>query len=281
MSTVLLAVGVLSLAVDAGSAEITLRPGMPTGNGCTFNFLFVGSDGQRYMGTAGHCMLDENGREIVWPAEGAPEWRDEVGFYSGSSSEGVLLGERAYAIWNERALAAGPPDDTLPMPADFGLIRLAPTVAAEPAVCHFGGPTGVNDDVAPGVSVGRAFGTGEGIGMLQELGLWLLPGRPVLLHDLTDPRFARMKAPRLERRLGNAGPRRARPSDRQPLRPRRSGYLRAHASVATDASRGAGERFARNRSLPPDRAGSSFDRTDRARRMRLIPAAVRSKSGTT
>ena len=38
---------------------------------CTFNFLFQGSDGRRYIGTAGHCILGESpiggdvGEEVV------------------------------------------------------------------------------------------------------------------------------------------------------------------------------------------------------------------------
>src|SRR5438046_10082670 len=40
-----------------------VRPGatVRTDKGqCTFNFLFTGSDGRRYIGTAGHCILGDS-----------------------------------------------------------------------------------------------------------------------------------------------------------------------------------------------------------------------------
>ncbi|HSH23664.1 MAG TPA: hypothetical protein VK975_06355, partial [Acidimicrobiales bacterium] len=47
--------------VDVGLGSCSgLRPGsrVVTDNGsCTLNFVFTGSDGERYMGTAGHCIL--------------------------------------------------------------------------------------------------------------------------------------------------------------------------------------------------------------------------------
>ncbi|HVF54440.1 MAG TPA: trypsin-like serine protease [Actinomycetota bacterium] len=93
---------------------------------CTFNFLFTGSDGHRYMGTAGHCILgdsqfvEEIGEETWAPGSG-PVAMD---------GDGNRIGEFAYAI--------------LFTPKDFALIRLDPGVEADPQMCHFGGPTGTN-----------------------------------------------------------------------------------------------------------------------------------------
>ncbi len=93
---------------------------------CTFNFLFTGSDGHRYMGTAGHCILGESQfveeiGEQTWAPGTGPVARD---------GEGRRIGEFAYAVLQD--------------PKDFALIRLDAGVAANPQMCHFGGPTGVS-----------------------------------------------------------------------------------------------------------------------------------------
>jgi hypothetical protein len=114
-----------------------VRPGAPvtTDSGlCSLNFMFQGSDGDRYMGTAGHCvLLDETtgpldfgnlpAKEEVYPRGAGPEARD---------AGGARIGEFAYAI--------------LADPKDFALIRLDKGVSANPQMCHFGGPTGINAD---------------------------------------------------------------------------------------------------------------------------------------
>lgn len=99
---------------------------------CTFNFLFDGADGRRYIGTAGHCILGEGvlggqdaGEESWAPGDG-PEARD---------ANGERIGEFAYAILSD--------------PKDFALIRLDAGVESNPAMCHFGGPNGTNDSNPP------------------------------------------------------------------------------------------------------------------------------------
>src|SRR5467141_1721949 len=92
---------------------------------CTLNFLFVGSDGGRYIGTAGHCILGTspfggNAGEIVWATGMAPVARD---------GSGNRIGEFIYAILQD--------------PKDFALILLDPQVQASASMCHFGGPTAV------------------------------------------------------------------------------------------------------------------------------------------
>src|SRR5213083_3326897 len=95
---------------------------------CTLNFLFQGSDGSRYIGTAGHCILGTSPiggdvGEMAWAPGTGPVARD---------ADGNPIGEFAYAILQD--------------PKDFSLIRLDPLVEASAAMCHFGGPTAVNDD---------------------------------------------------------------------------------------------------------------------------------------
>ena len=95
---------------------------------CSWNFLFKGSDGRRYMGTAGHCFdlsAFENG-EKVWPRKG-PWFKGQI------DGEMVRVGEGAYAV-NESQ-------------RDFGLVRLDKKAPASPSMCHFGGPSG--DAVEP------------------------------------------------------------------------------------------------------------------------------------
>jgi hypothetical protein len=129
---------------------------------CTFNFLFTGSDGRRYMGTAGHCILGDSptggdaGEESWAPGEG-PEARD---------GEGNRIGEFAYAILED--------------PKDFALVRLDEEVAANPAMCHFGGPTAINADQGSDPVVLHHFGQGLAIGSV-------LPARSALALGMPNP----------------------------------------------------------------------------------------------
>jgi hypothetical protein len=123
---------------------------------CTFNFLFLGSDGRRYIGTAGHCILPSDGEQSWAPGTG-PEARD---------GNGQRVGEFAYAILQD--------------PKDFSLIRLDAGVPASPQMCHFGGPTGVNDDQPPGNVTLNHFGQGIGVGTV-------LPARSAIALGMPDP----------------------------------------------------------------------------------------------
>ena len=131
---------------------------------CTLNFLFQGSDGSRYIGTAGHCILGTSPfggdvGEMAWAPGSGPVARD---------ADGNPIGEFAYAILQD--------------PKDFSLIRLDPLVEANPAMCHFGGPTAVNDD-NPGLTelvVLNWFGNGILVGTL-------LPARSALAAGMPDP----------------------------------------------------------------------------------------------
>lgn len=131
---------------------------------CTFNFLFQGSDGRRYIGTAGHCILGESPTggdvgEMSWAPGTGPVARDAAG---------NRIGEFAYAILQD--------------PKDFALIGLDPNVEANAGMCHFGGPSGVNDD-RPGITqpvVLNYFGEGIGLGTL-------LPARSALAAGMPHP----------------------------------------------------------------------------------------------
>src|SRR6266513_5891169 len=131
---------------------------------CTLNFLFQGSDGSRYIGTAGHCILGTSPfggdvGEMSWAPGTGPVARD---------SAGNPIGEFAYAILQD--------------PKDFSLIRLDPLVEASAAMCHFGGPTAVNDD-RPGLTelvVLNWFGNGVGVGAV-------LPARSAVAAGMPSP----------------------------------------------------------------------------------------------
>ena len=114
---------------------------------CTLNFLFVTPDGERYIGTAGHCILGEGAvagdraGEKMWPKGQGPVAKDPAG---------KRFGEFAYAVLQD--------------PKDFGLIRLDSGVEASPEMCDFGGPSGINDDISGDPTVLHYFGNGVGIG---------------------------------------------------------------------------------------------------------------------
>lgn len=99
------------------------------------NFLFKGSDGRRYIGTAGHCVLGREGRERSWRK--GPVAKDV---------SGKVIGRFAYAVFDD--------------PKDFALIRLRRRVKASPQMCHFGGPTGINSDRTPAITRLQHYGKG-------------------------------------------------------------------------------------------------------------------------
>lgn len=120
-----------------------VRPGAHVqtskGTGGTLNFLFRGSDGHHYVGTAGHLLADEETH--VWRKNGP----------SATIDDGTVIGRAVFA-WNYNS------ED-----ADFALIKLARGVKFDPAMCHWGGPTGVNKDISHRPTVLRHYGAGMGI----------------------------------------------------------------------------------------------------------------------
>ena len=151
-----------------------VRPGAildADGGKCTANFLFQGSDGARYIGTAGHCTLEARG-EIVYRAGTGPEVHD---------AEGERIGEIAYAILEGKR--------------DFSLVRLDPGVKAKAQMCFFGGPTGIYKEFSPDPVTLTFFGNGTGIGNVGAINQPLVPARTGMAADTTDPDIVYAVAP--------------------------------------------------------------------------------------
>ena len=62
----------------------------------------------------------------------------------------------------------------------MALIRVDPGVPVNPQMCHFGGPTGINEDRGSATTTLQYFGNGLGIGSL-------LPARSALALGTPDP----------------------------------------------------------------------------------------------
>lgn len=164
----------------ASTATATLHPGSlfmfedptplrPAFKGyCTLNFLFSGSDGSMYMGTAGHCQPEAhtNPEDAYSPTNSDRSWPAGQGPVA-MDTHGNRIGEFAYYIQNapETAFSAinGPGNRRLPV-GDFALIRLDANVGASPSVCHFGGPWGVFTDTPSRPLEMRMYGNGYGLG---------------------------------------------------------------------------------------------------------------------
>jgi hypothetical protein len=129
---------------------------------CTFNFRFNGGDGERYIGTAGHCILGES---PVGGDVGEESWAEGTGPVA-RDADGNRIGEFTYAILQD--------------PKDFALIRLDDGVEASPQMCHFGGPNGTNADQGSGPVVLNHFGNGIGVGSV-------LPARSALALGTPNP----------------------------------------------------------------------------------------------
>ncbi len=155
-----------------------VRPGAlveVNGGACTLNFLFTGEGGERYMGTAGHCVLgtspldQENGERRFLAGQGPVA----------SDGQGNRIGEFVYAIQQE--------------PKDFALVRLDDGVEASAQVCQFGGPTGINEDVTSGLSptllsnFGNPLGLGTGLTAKTFLALNLADPDQVAATGLALP----------------------------------------------------------------------------------------------
>jgi hypothetical protein len=159
----------VTTAAPVGVAESCpgVRPGAIVNSfvgQCTLNFLFQGADGNRYIGTAGHCALEA---PAIGGQAGEKTWAPGTGPVA-TDADGNRIGEWAYAILQD--------------PKDFSLIRLDPGVASSPQMCHFGGPTGINSD-QPGLSSPtelEIFGEGVAVGTV-------VPARTMLALGMPDP----------------------------------------------------------------------------------------------
>ena len=140
----------LACALAPGSAFAASGDGVHPGailnsdiGQCTDNFLFDGSDGNRYIGSAGHCVLPAP--DIGSTDVGEKTWAPGLGPIA-RDSNGNRIGEWAYAI--------------LSSPKDFSLIRLDPSVPATPQMPTYGGPIGTFNDISSNTVLLQYFGEG-------------------------------------------------------------------------------------------------------------------------
>lgn len=198
---------------------VVLLPGKAVGP-CTTGFAYAGSDGKRYIATAGHCLLDVevegdgerrrfgNGMEMAWPEGDGPPLVDYRGPPWLPESLDPLarpaVGRYVYSIWNQSSLFRAPEgfDPTLPDPADFALVRPGHRVRVEPRVCHFGGPTGTNTSADPDLQVARYVGGGQFVGMERTLRQPLVSARTGVIMGLDAERELRLRGPGF---LGDSG----------------------------------------------------------------------------
>jgi hypothetical protein len=138
------------------------------------NFVFDGSDGDTYVGTAGHCVFG-TGRV---PLDQERRWEGHSGppvFDSG----GKLIGNFAYARLDDLP-------STFETGADFALIRLRDGVKARAAMCFFGGPTGTNSDRSSGAALLHFFGNGIGLGNVHAVDQPTLPARSAIALSMSS-----------------------------------------------------------------------------------------------
>lgn len=155
-----------------------VRPGafvlIEGGGGCSLNFMFTARTAQgtqrRFMGTAGHCLLAAEGQEAgqqVWAPGDGPivSTGDITGV---TTTTGEAFGRLVYA--------------RLDGLRDFALIELDAGVVANPQMCYWGGPTGIDHDLRPGPVTVRQFGQGLVYGDT-------IPARTGVAAEWRDPDF--------------------------------------------------------------------------------------------
>ena len=172
-----MALSVLALAGPAsGALPITLddhtdlRPGAPilvddwltvtTLHGetrhtvCTANFVFTDAEGNRYIGTAGHCAPVERGVH-TWAVGEGP-----VATHGLRIKEAVPIGRFVFAGSTLVTSAIPAPAVGFTPEWDLALIRLDPGIAVSPQMAHFGGPTALNADLSPEPALLYHYGWG-------------------------------------------------------------------------------------------------------------------------
>ncbi len=142
-----------------------VRPGalVETRSGfCTLNFMFRDRSGDRYIGTAGHCIVGE-GREREWRR--GPVARDSRGRAIGRFRYAVLRGEK-----------------------DFALIELNRRASrrSTPRMCHFGGPTGIDASRPRHLVSLSHYGNGLGTGATTPARTFVARGMRNRHHVFAD-----------------------------------------------------------------------------------------------
>lgn len=121
---------------------------------CTANFVFSDEEGNRYIGTAGHCAPVERGVHVWAPGEGP------VALHGARIEDAVPIGHFVFAGSTLVPSALPVPIVGLTPEWDLALIRLDPDVRVSPQMAHFGGPTSLNEDLSPMPVVLHHYGWG-------------------------------------------------------------------------------------------------------------------------
>jgi len=137
-----------AVAPPYGTSPCTgVRPGaeIRTAHGpCSMGFLLAGRDGRKYISTAGHCVLGKEEAERSWTRGSGSVAHD---------ADGKRIGTTVYAVQLDI-------EGSQSGIRDFALIRLDPGVAADPQMCHFGGPTSLDTAANAGTMTFEHVGTG-------------------------------------------------------------------------------------------------------------------------
>ena len=194
-SLLMFSVNGLAAASKGAVDRVVVRPGMMIHSGnsqCTIAFLFV-AGGNTYASTAGHCfnpwdaelVFEEGQRPVV-----------HLGFPDGGTA-GPRIGVAVYAVAKLPVLHGvfGLLPD-VPEGMDFGLILLDKKIAFDPALCLFGGPTGLNDDLTTIPTVIHMYGGAFGMGHEPFTNTSTLPGRTGVAV-LADPNVTWLVIPEL------------------------------------------------------------------------------------
>lgn len=172
LCALMLCVSAATLAAVAAAACTGVRPGatvLTEDTLCTLNFVYRGSDGRNYIGTAGHCLSDEDGEELsgehFWPKRTGPVAMDGAGSPIGRFTYSVLRGVR-----------------------DISLIRLNKGVVPNPELCTYGGPTAINNDLTGNALALNFYGKGVLLGSL-------MPARTLIANGMPDPDIVHAEGP--------------------------------------------------------------------------------------
>lgn len=160
---------------------------------CTANFLFRGSDGARYLATAGHCAPLGDEEVVLWPAGEGP-----VARHGTRVDTAVPIGRFVFAASNMVETAIPVPFLGFEPVWDIALIRLDEGVVASPQMAHFGGPTGLHDELSAEPTLLYHYGWGvhgvNGEPEVEDCCAFEQPahGRTALATSMADPFLVRV-----------------------------------------------------------------------------------------
>lgn len=163
----------------------------PFYNSCTLAFLYEATvpvadqrrkpkkkieyEIRQYASTAGHCVFtDTTTTELTFGPEEGPTVSLTTRSAAGPAAPGARIGRFVYAGETTPVLY---PNPDMPEHMDLGIIELDPGVITNPAMCHFGGPTGMREEPLASPEPLHLYGTGENTGFNRQTGTTLLPGR--------------------------------------------------------------------------------------------------------